>query len=335
MKKLLAFLMAIMIAVFVAACDSTKETAEEPEVSPAVSEIVEETEAAEEQEEKVKIFGDFEYLVEDDAVTITKYVGDSNKVKIPEEIDGSNVCIIGEEAFADAQCSEVHFSQNLQTICVRAFNNCTNLEVVIFPNQLSQIEEEAFKNCLALEAICISGENTRIDRTAFVGCDSIEEIYLGDNVGFSLEDGVLYDAESNIICEMLDGTTDIEEDYDYSIEDDYAVIENYCGSEDTVKVPIMLGGKLVRKIGEKAFARAMAKHIIIRDGVEELGTGAFCQCIRMKSIELPDSLTKIGEEAFNDCRSLNSIVIPERITEIAVDTFKNCISLNMSIFRDQ
>lgn len=327
MKKLLAFLMAIMIAVFVAACDSTKETAEEPEVSPAVSEIVEETEAAEEQEEKVKIFGDFEYLVEDDAVTITKYVGDSNKVKIPDEIDGSNVCIIGEEAFADAQCPEVHFSQNLQTICVRAFNNCTNLEVVIFPNQLSQIEEEAFKNCLALEAICISGENTRIDRTAFVGCDSIEEIYLGDNVGFSLEDGVLYDAESNIICEMLDGTTDIEEDYDYSIEDDYAVIENYCGSEDTVKVPIMLGGKLVRKIGEKAFARAMAKHIIIRDGVEELGTGAFCQCIRMKSIELPDSLTKIGEEAFNDCRSLNSIVIPERITEIAVDTFKNCISL--------
>lgn len=331
MKKLLAFLMAIMIAVFVAACDSTQETAEEPEVSPAVSKTVEETEAA---EEPVKPEDIFEYTGEGNYAVITKYVGDDNKVIIPNKIDGKTVVRIGSEAFANSFISEVVLPEELFRIDERAFYNCTNLKELICPKNLLNIDSEAFANCTALASISIPAELIMIEMDAFEGCNNISEIILNGNDHYSLENGILYSGGSTVICRIADKNImadaydkSCEELYEYSIVDDYAVIDKYLGHEDDVTLPKVLGGKQVREIGQNSFTGSTVKNVIIQEGVEDIEYEAFSECLLLKSVELPGTLTHISSGAFKECRSLKKITIPKHVGQIGDGAFKNCVSL--------
>ena len=68
-------------------------------------------------------------------------------------------------------------------------------------------------------------------------------------------------------------------------------------------------------------------HIIIPNGVTEIGEGAFRWCSSLQSIDIPNSVTAIGESAFHGCKSLQSIDIPNSVTAIGKYAFWGCTSL--------
>ncbi|MDA7665892.1 DUF5011 domain-containing protein, partial [Verrucomicrobia bacterium] len=62
--------------------------------------------------------------------------------------------------------------------------------------------------------------------------------------------------------------------------------------------------------------------------VTGIGSNAFADCVRVKSIILPEGLTNIQSEAFRNCHSLQSIVIPEvGVTHIGMGAFADCHAL--------
>ena len=90
--------------------------------------------------------------------------------------------------------------------------------------------------------------------------------------------------------------------------------------------------------------------IVLKDGVTEIGNGAFTDSFDIVSVEIPstittigigafaysvlssvvipDSVTEICEGAFNSCDELKSIYIPASVERIGIEAFLNCTKLN-------
>ena len=66
------------------------------------------------------------------------------------------------------------------------------------------------------------------------------------------------------------------------------------------------------------------KHVVIEDGVTDIGYCAFGDCSNLKDITIADSVTNIGKLAFKNCSSLENIIIPNSVEVINSYTFYNC-----------
>ena len=84
----------------------------------------------------------------------------------------------------------------------------------------------------------------------------------------------------------------------------------------------------VTNVGKHAFMGfAELKDIKLASTIESIGTAAFEGCKSLASIQLPEGLKTIEEEAFYECKSLTSISIPKNVTEIPGFTFQSCSEL--------
>lgn len=72
------------------------------------------------------------------------------------------------------------------------------------------------------------------------------------------------------------------------------------------------------------------RRIILPEGLEEIGEGAFCYAIDLEDVNFPSSLKAIRRRCFSDCISLNvnPLVIPEGVEEIGYMAF-----VKMSIYK--
>ncbi|MDE5882030.1 MAG: leucine-rich repeat domain-containing protein [Muribaculaceae bacterium] len=77
----------------------------------------------------------------------------------------------------------------------------------------------------------------------------------------------------------------------------------------------------------------LLRRIILPEGLEEIGEGAFAYAINLEDVNFPSSLRTIKRRCFSDCISLNAnpLVIPEGVEEIGYMSFANCKSLTGNI----
>lgn len=69
------------------------------------------------------------------------------------------------------------------------------------------------------------------------------------------------------------------------------------------------------------------KQVVVGDGITEIGTYSFYDCVNLVSVSLPDSLVTLDTYAFYNCSALTSIVIPDSVTKVYSSCFEGCISL--------
>ena len=60
---------------------------------------------------------------------------------------------------------------------------------------------------------------------------------------------------------------------------------------------------------------------------DAIGSYAFYECSKLKSLKLPSGVTEIGSSAFESCRGLTSLIIPPGVTEIGSSAFNDCTDL--------
>lgn len=94
----------------------------------------------------------------EDAVVITKYVGNDDVVVIPAEIDGLPVLKIAESAFAGSDIKELYFAGFLTVIEEEAFANCTKLELVVLPDNWMYLGNRCFAGCTSLAQLEIPSD---------------------------------------------------------------------------------------------------------------------------------------------------------------------------------
>lgn len=79
--------------------------------------------------------------------------------------------------------------------------------------------------------------------------------------------------------------------------------------------------------GKSPMTQKNPETIIVKDGVTNIGRGAFQNCTQLKHITLPYSIGRLDGNCFARCLSLESIRIPDGVTYLGYGIFDGCTSL--------
>lgn len=120
---------------------------------------------------------DFEYGVDKNTATITKYKGAGGAVEIPATLGGYPVTGIQMQAFIEcASLKSVSMPESMTWIGDSAFAGCTGLEQVEFSPNLTAIGSKSFYSCSDLTSVVVPDKVTSIGSLAFFGCLKLESI---------------------------------------------------------------------------------------------------------------------------------------------------------------
>lgn len=235
--------------------------------------------------------GFFEYSVESNFATITKYLGYEQTVTVPDAIDGYKVTTIGDSAFKGCtSLVSAVLPDSIVTIESQAFADCPSLANVNLPLNLNYMGWAAFGDDASLTSIKIPASLQSCYTTSgpFSGCVNLKEI--------KFEEGIKRIPEG-----VLSG----------------------CEGIESIVIP-----STVETIGSCAFMDCESlKSLTIPDSVTEIEYGAFHGCTALGSVVLPDSLVTIGAQAFGGCTSLSSVNLPSKLKYLGGGAFSDDTSL--------
>lgn len=75
--------------------------------------------------------------------------------------------------------------------------------------------------------------------------------------------------------------------------------------------------------------RMHTNNIILPEGLTELGTGAYQNCVNIDSVTIPDGVKNIGNSAFQGCTNLKKCIIGHGVTTVNYLAFHNCNNLEI------
>ena len=146
---------------------------------------------------------DFELESTPQGLVIKKYIGNSTKVEVPEQIVGQKVVAIGKGAFMGRKdLTGVVLPNTLEQIQALAFLGCEGLTQIDLPKNLKEIGTNAFKACRGIKSIQIPEAVQSIGDAVFATCPSLEKINVSTaNPYLSSIDGVLYSKSKDaLLC---------------------------------------------------------------------------------------------------------------------------------------
>lgn len=115
---------------------------------------------------------EFRYVEFEGEVIISEFIGESEIVVIPDEIEGSPVIEISRTAFANNESVKaVKIGNNVKIIRDRVFGNCTSLEYVILGESVEVIEDDCFLNCYSMKEIQLNEGLLTIGELVFPDTD--------------------------------------------------------------------------------------------------------------------------------------------------------------------
>lgn len=292
---------------------------------------------------------DFGYnLLDDGTVEITSYRGTNESVSIPHMIDSRVVTKISNSAFAcDEYIRYVSIPDSVTNIGQCAFQCCEKLEEIIIPESVKSLGKYVFYSCTNLKKVTISWDLVELyDVSSDFDVQSIwfnnnpkQPILIDGEYYYGCEDAnryTEYEKNYSTVIDAIDLQEVIEDDFTYSVFDDYKVeIRDYNGQSDNVVIPKTIKGKIVTSIGNTAFYCCNIKSVIIPNSVTEIGQEAFKKCKRLLNVTIPDSVTDIGLGAFYGCSFLKEIVLPKKLSRIRMETFYACENLETVVLPDE
>lgn len=123
------------------------------------------------------------YLVPDSVTAIGNYAFAWNQglqsVELPDTVE-----VVGNSAFHVARISEITLGRNVRAIGECAFEQCSQLKNVSFPNSLKFIGEAAFCQCKSLTEVFIPDSVISVGAHAFQLCTGVTDVVLGKGVSF-------------------------------------------------------------------------------------------------------------------------------------------------------
>jgi hypothetical protein len=107
---------------------------------------------------------------------------------------------------------------------------------------------------------------------------------------------------------IISGTEDM---YDYDVIEDIVQVETDYGIR-----PMCVGYK-----STAPWSEYVIKTVIIKNGVESIGSNAFYDCEKIENVFIPDSVEYIANYAFYNCSNLINLTIPNNVRYIGKYAF--------------
>ena len=274
-----------------------------------------ETNTSESNLEKASPVADFEYIEnENGGITITLYKGNDKDVIIPSKINGKDVTVIGENAFEGNNLCSVKMPNSVTVIEKVAFRTCVELKEVFLSQNLKVIEGGSFISCYSLSSIDFPETLESIGEVAFEDCKSLNQIALPKGLN-------KLGKRAFANCEALKHI---------NIPAQIAVCEREAFVYSGLETIVIEDG--VEVIGEGAFAGTQIKELVLPNSVKKISNSAFCACYQLKRVTLNAGLVTIEDYAFDGVRNLKEIVIPNTVQNITEMAFNWAQSLEKVFF---
>lgn len=194
---------------------------------------------------------------------------------------------IGESAFAgtriyltlNQKIGDIGDVTTLGTIGKSAFQNCTNLSLLIIGKNIGTIGQYAFRGCSSLKKLVIGDNVKTIAPSAFAGCTALTSISLGKSFSNAIMPSLIFTDPMN-----LDSITVSEENPTFLDEGNCLV--------DTTTNTLYMG----------------TNSTVIPKDVETIYNKAFYGRTGLESIVIPASVTTINAQAFDGCTNLKQVI---------------------------
>lgn len=192
--------------------------------------------------------------------------------------------VIGDYAAHNINVKKIFFPNSIKELGNFSFLECSNIEEIILPPNVTKIGERCFKGCKNLKSINLPDSIQYIGPSAFSDCERLEEIILPKNI------------------KKINFRT-------------------FAGCKRLKKIIIPEG---VEEIDWAAFAGCDSlEEIILPNSLKKIDKQLFLNCKNLKRITLPDNITALPDEFFKGCEKLD-IELPTRITHLRNSVFENC-----------
>lgn len=205
-------------------------------------------------------YGDlFRYTKIDGGYGVTGFSGQNKRTIIfSSRYNNQTVKQIMPHSFAGGEVSEAVMTDGIERIGESAFDGCSGLKQVIFPNTLKEIGDYAFRSCPELITAVLPQGVEQLGKYAFAG-SGLKTILIPHSV-YWIGEGAYAD------CKRLNHVT--VPDNIVSIPDR---MFSGCDSLSEIKLP---------------------------ETADRIGSGVFENCGSLQSIVIPESVRSIGENAF-------------------------------------
>ena len=277
---------------------------------------------------------------------LVEYTKDWSKlITAPKDITTYTVnerCkVIADGAFRECKnLKSITLPIGLLKIGNNAFTRCSSLQSILIPKGTKYIGNFAFCECGNL-GVCIIHGVKHIGDWAFGWCGSLHTIDVPNTV-LSIGDYAFCCCSSIGSIEIPNGVTHIGKSAFASTSIKRLLIPRSvkfvgCGAFNCCSTLNKLQSDtqyykvnseiLISSSNEVISCLSSSKHIVIPNGVVEIGETAFHGCGSLISIDMPNTVKRINDYAFAECKSLQSISIPNGVISIGNFAFVGCESL--------
>lgn len=290
----------------------------------------------------------YDYIYNNQQITIINYSGTDSNLIIPSTIDGFNVTEIAENAFkGNETLISVVIPDTVMVIGNGAFEACTALENVTVGNYLGcLIGNSAFKLCSSLTEVNLGTGVTTIEDEAFKDCNALEELYLPNQITFIADN--TFSGCDNLIVSMEKDTyvyTYVNSHglkyipvttskFKYSVVNYKATIIAYTGSDTEIVIPSQIDDYTVVAVGEEAFINNQTiTSVVFSDTITLIDVKAFYGCSSLADIDFGE-VRKINAYAFAYCTALTEVTLLD-LVDLSVYAFEGCPDINIIIEETQ
>ena len=225
---------------------------------------------------------------------------------------------------------EITIPAGISSIPSGAFWSCSALKKIILPAGISSIPENAFRECSSLEEIILPAEVSGIAPNAFRGCSSLKQIHLPENLK-EIGQFAFTNCKSLERIKLPDSLESIPDKPIRGLGAFGGCDSLFEGCESLKEVVLP---DSIDRIGKRMFCNCKSLESITANGVRNIETGAFKNCVSLEKIPEFPMLTRVGdwgdrdntEGAFQGCSALKRVVLNANI-EWEYNTFRDCSSL--------
>lgn len=311
---------------------------------------------------KVDTYDNFNWQEYFDEIVILRYLGNEEKVIIPNYINGYPVTIIGQRAFAHSYVKEIQLPSCLKTIENRAFYHSKYLKRINMPETLNFMEEGAFEGCISLESIALPDSIKFVPEKCFSNCISLERADFGKNIEI-IGKNAFYGCQNLESVELEEGLKFIDENAFRECSNIFTLdlptsLERIGATAflDCCKIQTLYIAKSLKKFGIGAFSgcnkiwdyntldedliglalvngvlfSGEAESVITVPSVtERIEDYAFYSDKTIEELIIKEGTKRIGHESFAYCSNLKSVTIPLSVCDIEEDAFDACPNIRM------
>ena len=161
--------------------------------------------------------------------------------------------------------------------------------------------------------------------------------YRGESAEVVIPDNVTKIGRKKCVIKGKKGEVDMHVFYDFNISSltvpsSMTRIDHndFCNIDSLTKVVLSEG---VEYIGQGAFSESPSlEEVTFPSTLTTLDSSSFWKCPKLSTVELKEGFTTLRDHAFADCTSLSSVTLPETVTEIGHHAFsynKSLTSINL------